>query len=90
MDTKLKRRTAFHPQTDGQTKVVNKTVVLFLRGYCNKHPKLWDEHIRYIQHDYNRDLRSSTQRSPFDTCFGYLPKVPLELMYGRDVDVNKE
>jgi hypothetical protein len=43
MDTKLKRSTTFHPQTDGQTKVVNQTVVLLLRGYCSKHPKLWDE-----------------------------------------------
>jgi hypothetical protein len=53
MDTKLKRSTAFHPQTDGQTKVVNITVLLFLRGYCSKHPKLWDEHIPYVQHAYN-------------------------------------
>jgi hypothetical protein len=90
MDTKLKRITAFHPQTDGQTKVVNRTMVLFLRGYCSKHPKLWDEEIPYVHHAYNRSLHSSTQSSPFETCFGYLPKVPLDLMYGRDVDVNEE
>jgi hypothetical protein len=40
MDTKLKKSTTFHPQTDGQTKVVNKIVVHLLRGYCCKHPKL--------------------------------------------------
>jgi hypothetical protein len=88
MDTKLKRSTVFHPQNDGQAKVVNRTVVIFLRGYCNKHPKVWDEHIPYVQHAYNRDLHSFTQCSPFETCFGYLTKVPLELMYGRDVDSN--
>jgi hypothetical protein len=32
----------------------------------------------------------STQCSPFETCFGHLPKVPLDLMYGRDVDSNEE
>jgi hypothetical protein len=42
MDTKLKKSTTFHLQTDGQTEVVNRTVVHLLRGYCNKHPKLWD------------------------------------------------
>jgi hypothetical protein len=53
MDTKLKKSIYFHPQTDGQTEVVNKTVVHLLRGYCSKHPKLWDEHLHYIQHAYN-------------------------------------
>jgi hypothetical protein len=90
MDTKLKRSIAFHPQTDEQTEVVNRTMVLFLRGYCSKHPKLWDEHITYVQHAYNQALYSSTQCSPFETCFGYLPKVPLDLMYGTDADSNEE
>jgi hypothetical protein len=53
MDTKLKRSTAFHPQMDRQTEVVNQTMVFFLQGYCSKHPKLWDEQIPYVQHSYN-------------------------------------
>jgi hypothetical protein len=53
MDIKLKKRTTFHPQTDGQTEVVNRTMVHLLRSYCSKHPKLWDEHLHYIQHAYN-------------------------------------
>jgi len=90
MDTKLKRSTTFHPHTDRQIEVVNWIVVLFLWGYCSKHPKLWDEQIPYVQHAHNQALHSSTQSSPFETCFGYLPKVPLDLMYGRDVNVNEE
>jgi hypothetical protein len=43
MVTNMKRSNDFHPQIDDQTKVVNKTMVHFLRGYCNKHPKLWDD-----------------------------------------------
>jgi hypothetical protein len=50
MDTKLKKSTTFHPQTDGKTKVVNRTLMHILRGYCNKHPKLCDGHLQYIQH----------------------------------------
>ena len=86
MDTKLKRSTTFHPQTSRHTDVVNRKVVHLLRGYCNKHPKLWDEQIQYVQHAYNRAMHSSTQSSPFETCFGYFPKTPLDLTYGREVD----
>ena len=60
MDTKLKKSTTFHPQTDGQTEVVNRTVIQLLRGYCSKHPKLWDEHLCYVQHANNGEKHSST------------------------------
>ena len=43
MDTKLKKSTTFHPQKYGKIEVVNMTVIHLLRGYCSKHPKLWDE-----------------------------------------------
>ena len=43
MDIKLKKSTTFHPKIDGQTKVVNMKIIHLLRGYCNKHPELWDE-----------------------------------------------
>jgi hypothetical protein len=33
MDTKLKRSTTFHPQTDGKKKVINMMLVQLLRGY---------------------------------------------------------
>ena len=87
MDTKLKKSTAFHPQTNGKTDVVNRTVVHLLRGYFSKHPKLWDDQLHYIQHAYNRAKHSSTQTSPFEVCFGYFPKSPLEFIFGKDVAI---
>ena len=84
MDTKLKKRTTFHPQTDGKTKVVNRTVVHLHRSYCNKHPKLWDESLHYVHHTYNKALHSSTNRSPFETCYGYLPKSPMDFVFSDE------
>ena len=83
--TKLKKSTSFHPQTDGKTEVVNRTVVQLLKGYCSKHPKFWDEQLQYIQHAYSHVVHSSKKKSPFETCFGYLPKTPMELSFGKDV-----
>ena len=48
LDTKITKSTAFHPQTDGQTKVVNKMIVHILRMYNSKHPRTWDESLPYV------------------------------------------
>ena len=55
-----------------------------LHGYCNKHLKLWDEHLHYIQQAYNWAKHSSTQTSPFEACLGYLPKSPLDFIFWED------
>ena len=78
----------FHPQTDGQTEVVKKTIENPLHGYCGKHHKLWDEHLTYIQHAYNRAKYSSKQVSPFEASLGYFPKYPLDFMFGKYIAVD--
>jgi len=79
MNTKLKRSTSFHPQIDGQTKVVNKIVVHALTIYNSSHPKTWDESLPSIQHSYNRAMHRSIGVSPFNTCMEFLPRSPIDL-----------
>jgi hypothetical protein len=88
MDPKLKKRTKFHPQIDVQIEVVNRTIAHLLHGYFSKNPKLWDEHLRYIQHPYNRAKHSSTQTYPFEACFGYFSKSPLYFIFCKDVVID--
>ena len=38
LDTKLTKSTAFHPQTDGQTEVVDQVILHILIMYNSKHP----------------------------------------------------
>ena len=63
------------------------TVIHLIRGYFSKHPKLLDELLHYIQHAYNRAKHSSTNKSPFEACFGYLPRSPLDFIFEKDVAI---
>jgi hypothetical protein len=83
MDTKMGRSITFHPQADRQTEVVNNTVVQLLQGYCNQHPKSWNDQLPYVQPMYNQVMYSFTQDSPVETCLGYLPKIPLTCCMGK-------
>ena len=79
LDTKLTKSTAFQPQTDGQTKVVNGMIIHILHMYNSKHPCTLDESLPYVQHSYNWALHSSTGHSPFQVGFGFQPLCPTDV-----------
>eukprot|EP00253_Pinus_taeda_P016195 PITA_16195 len=65
LDTKLTKSTTFHPQTDGQTKVINRMIINILHMYNSERPHTWDESLPYVQHNYNWAFHSSTRHNPF-------------------------
>jgi hypothetical protein len=79
LDTKLTKSTTFHPQTDGQTEVVNRMIVHILHMYNSKHPHTWDESLPYVQHSYNRALHNSTDHNPFQVGLGFQPLCPIDV-----------
>jgi hypothetical protein len=79
LDTKLTKSTAFHPQMDGQTEVVNQMIVHILHMYNSKHPRTWDESLPYVQHNYNRAIHSSTDHNPFQVGLGFQPLGPMDV-----------
>ena len=74
----LKFSTAFHPQTDGQTEVVNKVLVDALRIHFGRN-KQWDNYLHILQHSYNKATHSSTGFSPFEVCLGFQPASPAKI-----------
>jgi translation initiation factor IF-1 len=78
--TKLLFSTTCHPQTDGQTEVVNRTLSTLLRAVLKKNLKMWEEWLPHVEFAYNRAVHSTTQHSPFEIVYGFNPLTPLDLL----------
>ena len=78
--TKLLFSTAHHPQTDGQTEVVNQILTQLLRVVVQKNLKNWEECLPFVEFVYNRSVHSSTEFSPFEIVYGFNPLTPMDLI----------
>ena len=80
MGTKLMFSTTCHPQTDGQTKVVNRTLSQLLRTLVRSNLKNWEDCLPFTEFAYNRVVHSSTAHTPFEIVYGINPLSPLDLV----------
>ena len=78
--TKLNRSTTYHPQTDEQTKVVNRSVEIYLRCFCGEKPKDWMKWLFWAEYWYNTTFQRSLGVSPYQAVYimgiGKLPTQP--------------
>nr|KYP34891.1 Transposon Ty3-I Gag-Pol polyprotein [Cajanus cajan] len=80
LGTKLLFSTTCHPQTDGQTEVVNRSLSTMLRAVLKGNHKSWDEYLPHIEFAYNRVVHKTTKISPFEVVYGFNPLTPLDLI----------
>lgn len=74
LGTKLSFSSAYHPQIDGQTEVVNKSLGNLLRSLTAKHPKQWDSILAQAEYAYKDSPNKSTGQSPFHIVYGMHPR----------------
>nr|KYP34521.1 Retrotransposable element Tf2 [Cajanus cajan] len=92
LGTKLLFSTTCHPQTDGQTEVVNRSLSTMLRVVLKANHKSWDEYFPHIEFAYNRVVHKTTNISPFEAVYGFNPLTPLDLIPLPNVEhfIHKE
>lgn len=71
--------TAYHPQSDGQTEVVNRCLETYLRCMTGDGPTHWFSWLSLAEFWYNTDFHTSLQTTPFQALYGYPP--PLQVTY---------
>lgn len=71
--TRLNRSTAYHPQSDGQTEVVNRGLEMYLRCFCGEKPKEWVEWVHWAEFWYNTTYQRSLGVTPFQAIYDQPP-----------------
>jgi hypothetical protein len=74
---KLEPSTAYHPQTDGQSEIVNKEIIQVARA-CKAEGDEWLTKIPEIQLKLNSRYNASRRNNPFVTVLGFDAKLGLD------------
>ena len=80
--TKLRMSTAYHPQTNGQTEVLNKTLEQYLRAYVHRQPAHWFRFLSLAELSYNTATHVGTALSPFEVVYGKAPPTVIQYLWG--------
>lgn len=74
--------TAYHPQSDGQTEVVNRCIEQYLRCMCGEYPKEWASWLALAEFWYNTNYHSAIKTTPFEVLYGQQPPTHVPYLPG--------
>ena len=86
MDTQLRFRIAYHPQTQGVVERMNAVIGQMLRCTIHKLNQVrdWDSLLPTIELAINSLPNCNTGYSPFFFNYGFHPTMPVELIKGNE------
>ena len=74
---------AYHPQTDGQTEVVNRFLETYLRCMFVDSPQQWSKWLPLAEWWYNTTFHSAIQTTPYEVVYGQPPPIHLHYLPGE-------
>ena len=76
--------TAYHPQADGQTEVMNQTLEISLRAYVGPKRDNWVSSLSGLALSYNSTPHTATDFAPAYLLRGYVPITGPSLLHSPD------
>ena len=91
LGTRLNFSSTYHPQTDGQSEIVNSVILDLLKCYVNEvdQRNQCEKYLPLVEYAYNNTVHSSTGKSPFEVI-EVKPKSPLMLKIKHNIFVVDE
>jgi hypothetical protein len=80
--TQFHRSTTYHPETDGQTEVVNKCLETYLRCFSSENKNHWAQWLPLAEWWYNTSYHTSIHMTPFEAAYGKNPPSVLSYLPG--------
>ena len=77
LGVQLNFSSAYHPETDGQTKRVNQILEDMLRMYLMDRQTHWEDYLYLVEFAYNNGYHSSIGMAPFQALYGRPCRTPL-------------
>ncbi|GJR35093.1 putative reverse transcriptase domain-containing protein, partial [Tanacetum coccineum] len=77
LGTNLDMSTAYHPQTDGQSKRTIQTLEDMLRACAIDFGKGWVNHLPLVEFSYNNSYHASIKAAPFEALYGRKCRSPV-------------
>ncbi|UYV72001.1 hypothetical protein LAZ67_9001526 [Cordylochernes scorpioides] len=78
-----RKTTAYHPQTNGHTERLNKTIADMLSMYVDVNQKDWDRILPFVTFAYNTAKQKSTGFTPFFLVHGREAETPLDVLFPK-------
>ena len=73
---------SYQPQSDGQTKVVNKSLEHYLRAFAADRPQSWVDWLSLAEFWFDTNFHTSLKLTQFKALYRYPPSKVLDYILG--------